>query len=253
MADNTTFKFGGTTYPVTSSTANTLLQDADPVVFYLLDFYAAMLATHVGTRLVAEAAAVGAPVASVVAYKVPLDPGPFLLEEGFQFPLLCIYRRTSQLNERTTQKRHVTTELVVEYILPPLTGGQAERIAPVLTAVERILDARTQQGYDPTYTPPGSTLGANVRALCGLETIGFKSTRFGAYAGSDDLTFLSWQGTIEVAELMGKAAGAFVQLAGADVALDLVTSGQAATGGNGTVTDFVDVATDITKPGPATG
>ena len=57
--------FGGAAYntgnpyarPLTSSTANTLLRDADPAVYYALEFFAQVIRTHIGTRLLAEATA----------------------------------------------------------------------------------------------------------------------------------------------------------------------------------------------------
>ena len=244
-----TFRYGGTSFPLTASSANTLLQDADPVVYHGLQFFAGVLGLHIGARLVAECAAAnvtanGAAITSAVMQMTPLDPVPWLLEEHFQFPLLALYRISEKFSRRTINWSHDTTKLGIAYILPPLTAGQAERIIPILTSVPRVIANRSEQGYDPNYLA-----GAKVwsSAFAGIEDIDFPTEgQFGAFPGLGNLMFPAWTATIVVNERQMRETD-FSPLTGVDSTQDLVNK-------DGTiVTDFVDFKSDIAKPGPATG
>ena len=92
MADFGTFQYGGTAYPLTASTANSLLRDADPSLYYALDYFAAMITQHVGARLIAESAGFSSPITAAVVQVAPMDPAPYLLQQQFKFPLLSVSR-----------------------------------------------------------------------------------------------------------------------------------------------------------------
>lgn len=222
-SENTTFKHGGATYPLPSALTNTLLQDADPSLYYVLDFYAAILNTYMGTRLVAEAADCGAPITSAVAYKLPTDPADYLVEEQVQFPLLAVWRVREQLRDRTVTWRHDIAEWKVSYVLPPLSPGQRERIVPVLRSIGRILDNRTEIGYDPAYSSGAKILGASY---ANLETIYVTDAVYGAWEAGQQLVFPCVTLTLEVKERGASVAVAYDPITGADSHLDNVASGE---------------------------
>lgn len=248
MSDFGSFRYGGSSYPLTASTANSLLQDSDPVVYHGLQYFAGVLGIHIGARLVAECTAAnvtanGLPITSAVMRMVPMDPLPWLLEEQFQFPLLALYRISERISRRTINWSHDTAKLGIAYVLPPLTAGQAERIIPILTSVPRVIANRTEQGYDPAYLNGAKVWSA---AFAGLEDIDFPQGQFGSFPGLDNLMFPAWWGEITVNERQMREAD-FGRLAGVDVAMDLPTPGDA------TLPDFTDFKSDIAKRGPATG
>jgi len=250
MTENAGFIHGGASYPLEGEQTNTLLQDSDPSLFYALEFFSAMLETHLGARLVAEASAVGvaAPISSAVAYAVPFEPAPYLLSAQFGFPLLAVYRKTEKMTFATYNWRHSVTDFGVEYILPPLSAAQAERIVPILASVGRVLDNRTEQGWDPTYAPPGGASGDKVwsAAFAGLEEIGFVEASYGRYPGAGDMHFPAWTATLRVSERVSTKLDDFAALVGVDAAVDLAADGAA------TTTDFATFASDVTPPGPST-
>lgn len=241
MTDYQTFKHGGVTYPLTDATTNSFLQDSDPTVFYALDFFEAMINTHVGDRLVAECTLSGiVDISAPVAHKIPFDPQPYMTETQFKYPLLCVYRKTADISDKTVVWQHDVCELDVAYILPPITGAQAESIMPVLRAVGVVLINRTELGFDPSYSS-----GAHVWTLAGLESIGFTKCSFGFYEGMGNLFFPTWTGTLIVKERTSKAADAFDAFEGADVNIDIHD-----TATNTTVADVVRFESDVVVPGP---
>ncbi len=242
--DGGTFNYGGVSFPLTASTSNTLLQDADPVLYWALQFYASVLTTHMGDRLLAVAQDADAPITAAVQYTTPLDPVPWLLEEHFRFPLLALYRISGKNGMRTYNWSHETTKLGIAYILPPLTAGQAEAVAPILSTIPLIIANRTQQGFDPAFMS-----GAKVwsGAFAGLENIDAPvEGTFGMFPGVGDLAFPAWTGTITVNERQMSATD-LSTFVGVDAIHDLVNAGQT------TIPDFVDFTSDVAEPGPTTG
>lgn len=187
MTDYATFQHGGIQFPLALSgtTGNTLLRDADPTLFYVLDFYAYVLTTFIGARLLADAAAIGAPITSVVAQTVPFPAEVYGLSDQFQFPLLCAWRKSGRFNRRTAVWEHDTGAFGVAWILPTLTAGQAEKLLPVLHAAGAALNYMTDQGWSPSYTPPGGSAGQQPWSapFADLEEIGLEAYSVGAYQG----------------------------------------------------------------------
>lgn len=249
MSDFGTFRYGGTSFPLTAGSGNTLLQDADPIIYHGLQFFAGVLKLHMGARFVAECAAAGATangatITSAVAYTTPLDPTPWLLEEHFQFPLLALYRMSGKNSYRTYNWSHQTTKLGIAYVLPPLTAGQAEALAPVLATIPLIIANRTEQGFDPNYLN-----GAKVwsGAFSGIEDVSAPvEGTFGMFPGLGDLAFPAWTGVLTVNERQMSETD-FSKFAAVDAHVDLVTPGDV------TITDFVAFKSDIAVPGPTTG
>lgn len=242
MTDYSGFKSGGTTYPITASTTNTLLRDADPALYYATNFIAGVLAIHIGPRLVAEAArtTIAAPIAAAVQYTVSVDPGPNLTDTRFRWPLLAVYRIGGVRNSRTVVWRHLIAQWGITYVLPPMTMHQAEAIYPIMKSVGDVIDNRITLGFDPAYNN-----GQKVWSLAGIEAIEFNREEYGTFAIPNGMQFfLAWRGFLTVTERVSQVAGQFGTFAGADVAEDIKA------GDGTTVADVVDFKSNVTPPGP---
>jgi len=191
-----TFNHGGATYPLTTDLSNTLLKDADPAVFYALEYFEAILLRHVGDRLLAQAQQNGVPaIKKVVAQKIPYDPQPWLQEVQFPFPLLCVYRKASKYGVASASYMRNESSWQVSYSLPSVTAAQMERVGPILHAVESALLNRIENMFDPSYRD-----GAEVWALAGIEEITLESGSFGTFVGGSNILFPTWVGTLKVRE-----------------------------------------------------
>lgn len=96
------FSHGSVSFPLPVSTTNGLLRDADPALYYALEFFASAINAHLTTRLAAEASAIGySSITAAVKTSLPYHPGPFLTESQTAFPILALYRKTERHTERT--------------------------------------------------------------------------------------------------------------------------------------------------------
>jgi hypothetical protein len=239
MTDSITY--GGDVYPLPAALTNSLLQDADRFLFLALDYFAAMIAAYAGTRLVAESAACGAPIHAAVASQYPYEPGPYLREEQIKLPALFMHRKSSRNEYVTIARAHEITTLECNYVLPPLSPAQAERVLPVRGAVKKILNDRIEAGRDPGYTPPfaGSTPGQHVWKLAGVESVTISECIYGGFTDGGDLYMPAVTITIVVKERHEGMPG--VRLTGSTDALS-ITDGK-------TVTDPVaNLTTNLTAP-----
>lgn len=260
MTDYASFKHGGVTYPLPASGSGiggagaSLLRDADPAIFYALQFFASVLDTHVGTRLVAAALAAGQErITSAVAETLPLNPEPFLTSEHIRFPLLALYRKSTAFRYIGTRKIH-TYQMELAYVLPPMLASEAEQLLPILHAVEVVLDQRCEQGFDPSYTPstPAGTAGETVWSAdrAGLVKVGITGSTTGAYTPTADLFFPAVVMTLEMEERSMPVLSELDTFAGADITEDVVAL-------DTTYADFLVartlVAPVLTSLTPATG
>jgi len=231
MADYGSFNVGGDLEPLSSTSTNSLLQDADPALFFALDFFAYLISTYPGPRLlIAAQGAQATKIAAAVAQKYPVLPQSAMLENQFGFPLLCIGRRSTQTRRHTAGWESDRCAFDLLYVLPPLNPGQAEQILPILKSVYDTLRHKTTQGWDPGYTPPGGTLGQQPWALCGVESIGFghelnesESATYGFLEGAGNLMFptLRMTGYIVERDMYVPAANKY---AGGDIEIDLLAT-----------------------------
>lgn len=254
MADFGTFRHGGTNFPLATGTGNTSLRDADPAIFYLLEFYSYILTTYIGARLVADATAIGAPVTAAVVQKFPYPPERYAISEQEKFPGLFVFRKSGKFSYRTTTHEHDTGRFGVAWLLPPLIASQAEWLEPHLNAAKNVLNYLTDQGWDPGYTPTGGALGDQPWVLAGLETVGIDTWSIGAYPGMGNLAFpaLICEGLL--LEREGDPGDAFSgrqRFTGVDAHVDIVDTQQA------TLADLVQFATwprpTITSTSPVSG
>jgi hypothetical protein len=227
MPETQDFYSGGVNFPLTSSTANSLLRDADPAIYYALEFFSQVITTHLGDRLVAEATAVGATqITSAVAETLPIDPEQFLTEQHLKFPLLTLHREGTTHKTLNT-RRMAIQRLKLAYVLPCLRAGEAERLLPILHAVHLLIDQKATQGLDPAYTPsaPTGTAGEFVwsSTRAAVAKVEVKESTTGAFQISSDLFFPAVVMTLEMWEQAdnSSADGSEYELfEGADVEVD---------------------------------
>lgn len=197
--DYGTFQVGAVALPLPTGSPNMLLQDADPSLFFALDFWAWLIGQYVGPRVaqVCSASGIkdqkGVAIAQAVAQQYPWDPMQELGSTQFGFPLLAAYRKDSKYKRKTAGHEHDRGTFDLLYILPPLTAGQLEALVPVFRAVELTIREKTTQAWDPGYQPPvpGSTLGQNVwgPTCANVESIGFDEGHYGIAPGTGNLKF----------------------------------------------------------------
>lgn len=220
--DYASFKHGGAAYPLPLSSPNTSLRDCDPTVAYMLEYFAGVLDIHLGARLASEAAAAGCAdiFSATVAQKMPFNPEPFLTDSGTKFPLLGIARQKTTF--RYIGYRRVAIDVMqVTYAFAPVTPAQAEAIVPFLHAAVAIIDNRTEQGFDPAFTPDGGNAGDIVWSapFAGLCSVDITSVEYGGFAPTADSWFPAIVMTVTVEEREEAKVDEFKKLAGGDVAV----------------------------------
>lgn len=202
-----TFRHGAVTFPLPSATTNTLLADADPALSTAMSYYAAMLELHIGARIAAQATAAGLSWSKAVAISVPYDPEPYLLDAYLGFPLLAVYRSSDIIDDRTTVWRETVSEWSVDYVLPPLSAAQAEKLVPILNTIGRVLDYVSTEGGDSSYQSD-----ASVWENCELSRIRFLKGTYGRWEKASGHVFHAFRGTLEVTERTAAVTGAFATL-----------------------------------------
>lgn len=239
MTDYATWSYGGVTLPLVSPGTNSLLQDADPAVYYTLDYFQSVINTYIGARLVAEAAKSPAvsQITSAVSAVLPYDPAPYLTENQFKFPLLALYRSKGSFKDHTIAWPHRIAEMTLQYILPPLNAGQAERLLPALNAVATTIHERIENMFDPSYQS-----GLKVWQAAGIESIILQTETYGRWDLGQGLSFPTWTAKLQVAERVSFAAGGLSPLAGLDLTEDVASNQQPS------VTDFISGKYDYVDP-----
>ena len=183
MSEDGYFQIGNVLSPITSSLSNSSLKDVDPVLYYIIKYFAGIIQLHVGPRFDAECASIGRTdlVGHSVAQVVPFDPLPLSNEDQYKFPLLCVYRKHEDYTMKSSTWYSIKSELEVLYILPPLTSDQGRKLYPLLTHVARVFVDRTMNGFDD-----GFNNSEQVWQEAGLDQIGMESTAYGKFPGLND-------------------------------------------------------------------
>lgn len=245
MTEQASFVHGGVTFPLATGTGNSLLRDADPALYYVLDYFASVLQTYVGARLAAEAAAVGLAtgpngITQAVGYKLPYDPLQVLQEQQLgRWPLLAVHRQAGKFVGKSVAFYSERDTWKITYVLPPLTGAQREKLGPVLAAIPKVLLNRIENKFDPGYAS-----GANFAALAGIEEIGLVDEAWGSFEiPQTNLVFPAWTATLAVAERDGvlPVAATGGKFTGVD-ATTLLSDGASAP------LDLVDIQANSTDP-----
>jgi len=240
--EEATFQVGGVIYPI-ALTSNSFLQDADPAIFYLLDFYEAVLNLYLGPRwdaIVVDTDLVPLDLlGKVVNYKLPYDPSPFLTQIQTKFPLLALYSFEETYGERTRHWYELNRTLKLLYALPPLNAAQMEKLSPALRSVTRIILDRTEVGFDPNYNA-----GQQVIRDAGIEEMSIVSCSFGSMPGSvaqTNVFFPAVELTLHVKERRDFVIGSYDPLDGLDGYVQYADQS-----GDPNI-DLIEFATDLTE------
>lgn len=188
--DYGSFKIGGVEFPLDASTVNSLLQDGDPALFYLLDFCKWQLEKNLGNRWAAEAAGASPPLkklngdaSAIVGTAIHYDPIPHLPTFQFDWPILAVFRVLSSqsresLGLRTHDARQLGSSLHVLFMLPPLTMAQMTRLHPILSLAVRVLADRVFMGGDSAWQS-----GQKLRELMAVDVVEFDDAEYGSMRG----------------------------------------------------------------------
>ena len=237
--DWSSWRYGAVNFPLTTSAANSLLRDADPALYYTLDYFASVITTYLEPRLLVEAARSPAitQITRAVKSVAPYDVTPYLQELQVQLPLLSITRTKGRFEDKTMGWLHRMGEWTLRYILPPLNAGQYERIAPLFNAIAMTLHNRVEELQDASYAS-----NALVWQLAGIESIFLGEETYSRAELGGDLSFPCWTCKLDVKERLMALPGQLGVFAGADVAVDLASLTQP------TVFDLADVAITYVDP-----
>lgn len=218
MSDQRQFKHGGVEYPLTASTANTLLKDADPGLYYALLLFESVLNTYVGPRLRAQAAIHDLRFPSAVEKTLHYEPTPFLLADDLAFPLFCLYRSEEAWAERTVHFGESMAVWEWAYVLPPLGPAETEALHPILRTVAVVMREFAARSWDPDYSS-----GQTLRDLSGIQKMVPGPVSYGKLELVDkqDKFWRAITGKLFVRERDDIVAAAFDSFDGADVSLDV--------------------------------
>jgi IPT/TIG domain len=163
------FGFDSVVYPLPSLTDNPtpILPLGDPVYYQVCAFFSQLLNTNLMPRFANEAMACGMTHATfqnwvdniVVAQTVAFPLTPDLLKTtDFKFPLLAVHTERTFLRQWTLTDVVTQRDLVVSWILPPLSVGQYNRLYEFFGMAEKTWVAYGPQGYDPKVDPEGPSV-----------------------------------------------------------------------------------------------
>jgi hypothetical protein len=243
------FKIGAAEFPLTDSTDNSLLEDADPALYHAALLLASALETYVGDRLLAQAALIGLNLQGAVVKTVSLDPVEFLLHDQFKFPLFCLYRTKDTWSDLAQVGSKSTSTWHFSYVLPPLNPNQQLALHPILRAASVALRRTVTMGWDPAYND-----GEKVWDTYGVQKARLTEATYGGIekmVGDAGQFYRSLTGTIVVEEREVPLPSAFRTFTGVNADLDVGD-------GDGTVIEsFVELETasapTIVSVNPATG
>lgn len=178
-----TFQVGGVVFPLTNTSGNDLVVDADPAIYAVLQFYKYCINTYIGARWLTQATkanildAKDQLITSPVEQLVPYSPADYLLESQFRFPMLSADRLNEKYEKKFTDATRgwyaVSYTLEVMYMLPPLTAEQMYHLGGFRTLIPRILQDRTELGWDPNYQG-----GVPIFKNAGLDEIQMIDARY---------------------------------------------------------------------------
>ncbi len=211
MADYDRFRHGGVHYPLDTSTANSLLRDADPALFFTIDYLATVLCHYIGDRLLAEARLCDLKLPSAVVHRMHVEPAPFLLAQDFRFPALAVYRKNEEYSDRTISWSQDVATWELAYLLPPLIPEQVKRLQPILRAAAVVMRKALRRGADPSYS-------ADVAVLtnAGIAQARLTAVKYGGYEPIQEIPtyYRALVGTVTVTEQDMPDGSSFEKLSG---------------------------------------
>ncbi len=217
MSTVSLWKHGGVEYPLTASTEQSLLQSADPALYYALDLFVTVLNIYVKPRLLAQAALEDLRFPSAVEKTLHFEPTPFLLSDQLVFPLFCLYRSETQWTEQNKTSTRSDSVWEWAWVLPPLTPRQIEQLHPILRSVDVVMSTFAIQSFDPEYAA-----GATLRDLSGIQRMTAGPVRYGEFEriSEQEKWWKAITGKLLVQEISAIVPEAFKVFTGADIAVD---------------------------------
>jgi hypothetical protein len=209
-----TFGVDSSVYPLVATGANSLLLDADPCLYWLLDFAYSMLQVYAQPRWAIEIQRAGLTAyPNICSLRVPYSPFPFLQDtagqSGLSFPLLSLNRVEGQSKELTRVYQRTESTLEFNYVLPPFTAAQTQIAGPILNAVLSIIRDRFEYGFDPNYMS-----GATIGSLAQFDNLWLEEYSLGMMPGKSNLPMQTLTMKIKLRERNMGVTGAFGPLTG---------------------------------------
>lgn len=218
MTQYSGFQVGNFVGPVTASTVNPLLRDADPAIYYTLDYLQTMIQTYLGARFDAEMTRVGLTqhVGKASTTALPYDPIPFLQSSGVQPPFLALYPQMDRPEERTRHWYQLVETWTLLWVLPALDSAQFAQLYSLLRAAGKIIVDRVENTLDPVWNN-----GTPFAELGGIAEIQLDQLGYGSIEGLDtNLFFPALSATFTVKERRMTTPG-LEDLEGTDVTVSL--------------------------------
>lgn len=219
MSTVDSWRHGGVTYPLTASTDNSLLQDADPALYYAIDLFRTVLEKYVAPRLLAQAALEDLRFPTAVARTLHYDPTPYLLADEIDvFPLFCLYRVEENWDQHTVSFDKATSTWEWVYLLPPLTPRQIEQLQPILRTVGVVISTFAMQSFDPSFNA-----GATLRDVSGVQRMMAGPVKYGNFervAEGQDKWWRAVTGRLMVSERSAIEPTAFEVFEGTNIIVD---------------------------------
>lgn len=217
--ENGYFQVASVLSPLANSSANSLLLDADPCLYNIIKYFSGVLILHMQDRWNIEVARFGRTdlINKVVNEVIPYDPLPFAQDNQFRFPLLAAYRMNESYNWKTIAFYHVTSEIEILFMLPPLTSDQTEGLHPFLTHAARTLVDRTEETLDSNFNA-----GEQVWVNAGLEQIEITKCTYGKVPGlQSNMYFPTLSMTLKCLERRMPVAANFELFTGMDARIKI--------------------------------
>ncbi len=246
VTENTFFNIGGIAFPLATNTGNSLLQDVDPVIYRILDFYAQTIVLNLGARWNEQVILAGRPdlqnldfftVGESTSYPVP----GLLQENQYRFPLLQVYREKETYLQRSNAWYTVEGEIKVIFTLPPITSEQYEYLYPFLGGVSKCIIDRTFMGYDDKYNNGQVVIGPDGY----IELVRMHGAEFGELPGaSTTLMFPSIMISYQFNERRNPSNENFETFNGFDGYVNLNQLNYNNDGYSGPIIDFTEIHND---------
>ncbi len=171
------FQVGNFVGPLTANTTNSLTQDADPAIYYTLDYFKTMLQTYLAARFDSQMTAAGLTqhVGKAFTTALPYDPLPFLQSSGVQPPFLALFPEVDKPQELTRSWYEVEEQWQMLWVLPPMDSAQFAQLYSILRAAGKTIQDRLENTRDPAWQN-----GTPFAELAGLQEIRLNEVRYGS-------------------------------------------------------------------------
>lgn len=206
---------GGVEFPLEET--NSILQDADPAIFFLLDYYAKCIKQHIGSRwnaVMTELGRVDLLNKSVIS-QFSYDPLPYLSEIQAQLPFIALFRTSEVYSETSIVHYIITSKVTLQYTMPPFTAAQMSKVSPFLSAISKVIVGKTDQSNDPNVNS-----GADPFQLAGLQEVTVDNAKYGALAADSNQYMPTLLMELTVKERRNMHSSNVVPLTGVDNTFD---------------------------------